>query len=340
MRAFQVTEPGTIQPIEKEMPAIQRADEVLIQVKRVGICGSDLHIIHGSNPMAVYPRVIGHEVAGVVEAVGSGVTEVCLGDRVVLEPICSCGECYACRIGRANVCEKLQVYGVHRDGGCQEYMVLPVRNLHRLTDHVDISEAALVEPFTIGAQANWRGGVQKGDVVFIIGAGPTGLCCLNIAKAKGAICIISDLSEERLAFARQWGADHTIHAASVDVCAEVLRLTQQMGANIVIDAVGSPTLVEDAVHVASVAGRVVTLGFSEQPSQLTQVDMTKKELTIAGSRLQTDQFPQVVQWFNDGTIQPGEMISHHFPMEEIQSAVRLIENEPNRVRKVLLHVNE
>ncbi|MGD6846437.1 zinc-binding alcohol dehydrogenase family protein [Rossellomorea aquimaris] len=336
MKAVQVTGPHQLSIVEREKPVITHKQDVLIKVKMVGICGSDIHIYHGTNPLATLPRVIGHEVTGVVEAVGDEVDTLSVGDMVVLEPIESCGQCYACRSGRGNVCSNLEVYGVHRDGGMQEYMVIPQKLVHKVKEELDYKESVLVEPFTIGAQANWRGDVRDGDTVFIMGAGPIGLCCLKVAKTKGATVIISDLNESRLAFAKEWGADHTIDASGVNVIEEVMELTKQEGANVVIDAVCIPQTFEQAIEAASAAGRVVVLGFDERPSHITQLPITKKEVTITGSRLQTNQFPVVIEMFNDRTIDTRGMVTQEFPLDRIQEAISLIETSPEDVRKVVI----
>jgi threonine dehydrogenase-like Zn-dependent dehydrogenase len=336
MKAVQVTGPHQLSIVEREKPVITHEQDILIKVKMVGICGSDIHIYHGTNPLATLPRVIGHEVTGVVEAVGDEVDTFSVGDKVVLEPIESCGQCYACRSGRGNVCSNLEVYGVHRDGGMQEYMVIPQKLVHKVNEELDYKESVLVEPFTIGAQANWRGDVRDGDTVFIMGAGPIGLCCLKVAKTKGATVIISDLNESRLAFAKEWGADHTIDASRVNVIEEVMELTKQEGANVVIDAVCIPQTFEQAIEAASAAGRVVVLGFDERPSHITQLPITKKEVTVTGSRLQTNQFPVVIEMFNDRTIDTSGMVTQAFPLDRIEEAIRLIETSPEDVRKVVI----
>lgn len=336
MKAVQVTGPHKLNIVEKDKPVITAKEEVLIKVKMVGICGSDIHIYHGTNPLATLPRVIGHEVTGEVEAIGEGVDGLSVGDKVVIEPIESCGHCYACRTGRGNVCSNLEVYGVHRDGGMQEYMVMPQKLVHKVNSDLDWKESVLIEPFTIGAQANWRGDVQNGDTVFIMGAGPIGLCCLKIAKTKGATVIISDLNESRLEFAKEWGADYTIHASRSNVTEELMEITKQEGANVVIDAVCLPQTFEQAIEVASVAGRVVVLGFDERPSQIKQLPITKKEVTITGSRLQTNQFPGVIGMFNEQSFDTTGMVTQVFQLEQIHEAIQLIETSPQEVMKVVI----
>ncbi|WGG46541.1 zinc-binding alcohol dehydrogenase family protein [Rossellomorea sp. DA94] len=336
MKAVQVTGPHNLNIVEKDKPVITAKEEVLIKVKMVGICGSDIHIYHGTNPLATLPRVIGHEVTGEVEAIGEGVEGLSVGDKVVIEPIESCGHCYACRTGRGNVCSNLEVYGVHRDGGMQEYMVMPQKLVHKVNGDLDWKESVLIEPFTIGAQANWRGDVQNGDTVFIMGAGPIGLCCLKVAKSKGATVIISDLNESRLEFAKEWGADYTIHASRSNVTEELMEITKQEGANVVIDAVCLPQTFEQAIEVASVAGRVVVLGFDERPSQIKQLPITKKEVTITGSRLQTNQFPGVIGMFNEQSFDTTGMVTQIFQLEQIHEAIQLIETSPQEVMKVVI----
>lgn len=336
MKAIRVESPRQINIIETEKPEIKTGNEVLIKVKMVGVCGSDMHIYHGTNPLATLPRIIGHEVTGVVEAIGDDVSSISVGDKVVLEPIMTCGQCYACRSGRQNVCDQLVVFGVHREGGMQEYLVVPEKVVHKVDSSLDFKEAVLVEPFTIGAQANWRGDVRQGDIVFIMGAGPIGLCVLKIAKLKGATVIISDLSDERLEFAKRWGVDFTINAGKLDVKEQVMEMTNGMGANVVIDAVCIPKTFEDAIEVASIAGRVVVLGFDSRTSNIPQLPITKKELTIVGSRLQTNKFPEVIKLFNERKLQVEDMVTHEFPVENMKDAIELIENEPSKIRKIVL----
>ncbi|SDH67099.1 zinc-binding alcohol dehydrogenase family protein [Alteribacillus bidgolensis] len=338
MKAIQVLEPGQLHITETNEPKKPEGKEVRVKVKRMGICGSDMHILHGENPFATYPRIIGHEVAGEVEEIGSDVSSVAAGDKVVLEPIAYCGECYACRNRRPNVCESIKVYGVHLDGGSQEYINVPEEALHRVNPDLDWSEIVLIEPFTIGAQAIYRGQVQKDDIVFIIGAGPIGLCCLKMAKEAGAKVIISDFNKERLQFAEKWGADVRIHPGEQDVEQTIQDWTNGMGANVVLDAVGTPQTFEQSVKIASTAGCVVLLGFDGTPSSIPQVEITKKELTVCGSRLQTYRFPVVIDLFNTKSFDVKELVSHEFELKDAEKAFQLMEDHPEKVRKVVIKI--
>lgn len=336
MKAIQVSEPGKIDIIEKDMPEIKENNEVLIKIKAVGICGSDMHIYHGTNPMATYPRIIGHEFTGEVQKLGSEVSDLKVGDRVVVEPIEFCGECYACKSGRSNVCESLEVLGVHKDGGMQEYIVVPHVKVHKIDNFTEWEKATMVEPFTIAAQSTWRGNVKKDDYVLIMGAGPIGLGILQYSKHKGAICIVTDINDEKLEFAKELGADHTINVSKKDVVEEVFKITDNMGANVTLDTACLPRTFEQCVEVASPAGRVVVLGFSEETSNIPQVSITKKELTIVGSRLETDKFPEVIDLFNKGVLNPEALVTHKFDFKDIKKAIEAIEDPEVKTNKVVV----
>lgn len=336
MKALQVIKPGDLQLVEREMPVIEKSDEVLIKVKAAGICGSDVHIYHGTSPVATYPRVIGHEFVGEVVEAGSAVDRVRVGDHVVIEPIVYCGHCYACRNGRPNVCENLEVIGVHRDGGFQEYFKITQDRVHLLSPSLDWKEAVLIEPFTIAAQVTWRGDVRPGDVVWIIGAGPAGLSILQYAKLKGAVCIVADVEQDKLDVAKGLGADHVILSSEVDPVEKVYEITEGMGANVVIDAACLPQTFEQAIQAASAAGRVVVMGFDSRPSAIAQFLITRRELTVVGSRLQTYKFPEVIEHFQEGRLKPVEMISHTFAFDDFKAAFDLIEAKAEKTSKVLL----
>ncbi|MFJ8247044.1 zinc-binding alcohol dehydrogenase family protein [Peribacillus asahii] len=339
MKAVQVRKAHELVIQEVEQPKISNSTDVLVKVKRVGICGSDMHIYHGTNPLATLPRVVGHEVAGEVVEIGQDVTGVQVGDHVVVEPISYCGGCYACRKGRQNVCEKLSVFGVHEDGGMREWFVLPEKQLHVVDSTLAWEEIVLAEPYTIGAQAIWRGEVEQGDTVLIQGAGPIGICILKMAKLQGASVMITDLSEERLAFAKENGADVTVHAGNEDVRQRVQEWTNGEGANVVIDAVCLPMTFELSFDVVSVAGRIVVLGFDERTSAIAQLPITKKEVTVVGSRLQTNQFSKVVKLLNEGQLRHNGLVTHTFSLDDVQEAFNFVEKHPEQVRKAIIVFN-
>ncbi|MED3727918.1 zinc-binding alcohol dehydrogenase family protein [Priestia filamentosa] len=340
MKAIQVKGAHNLVEVEVEKAELKSPTDVLVKVKRVGICGTDMHIYHGTNPLATLPRVVGHEVAGEVVAVGKEVDKLKKGDHVVIEPISYCGSCYPCRKGRPNVCSNLSVFGVHEDGGLREYIVLSEKQLHLVSKSLSWDDIVLAEPYTIGAQATWRGNVEKGDSVLIQGAGPIGICILKLAKMKGASVMMTDLNEERLQFAKESGADTVVHAGREDVRTRVKEWTNMEGVNIVIDAVCLPSTFELSVDVVSQAGNIVVLGFDERPASIPQLPITKKEVTITGSRLQTNQFSTIVQYLNEGKLSHNGLITHKFPLSRVQEAFDFIENHPEQVRKAVITLND
>jgi L-gulonate 5-dehydrogenase len=340
MKAIQVKAAHNLVEVEVEKAELKSPTDVLVKVKRVGICGTDMHIYHGTNPLATLPRVVGHEVAGEVVAVGEEVDKLKKDDHVVIEPISYCGSCYACRKGRPNVCSNLSVFGVHEDGGLREYIVLSEKQLHLVSKSLSWDDIVLAEPYTIGAQATWRGNVEKGDSVLIQGAGPIGICILKLAKMKGASVMMTDLNEERLQFAKESGADAVVHAGREDVRTRVKEWTNREGVNIVIDAVCLPSTFELSIDVVSQAGNIVVLGFDERPASIPQLPITKKEVTITGSRLQTNQFSTIVQYLNEGKLSHNGLITHKFPLSRVQEAFDFIENHPEQVRKAVITLND
>jgi 2-desacetyl-2-hydroxyethyl bacteriochlorophyllide A dehydrogenase len=336
MKALCVQSPNKMVIEERPMPAITSPTEVLIKVKAGGICGSDVHIYHGSSSVATYPRVIGHEIAGEVVETGKEVTNFCIGDHVIMDPVISCSNCYQCRIGRRNVCGKLQVRSVHVDGGYQEYIVVPQQSIYHIPQDLSWEEAIMIEPFTIAEQVCSRAAITKDDTVFIMGAGPVGLSILKMVKLYGATCFISDVMEYKLAYARQYGADVVINAKNVDVKEEILKLTAGNGATVVIDAACTTKSFEQALTYVCSAGRVITLGFGKEPSAINQLSITAREIDVRGSRLHNNKFPVVIEYFESGKLKVNDMITHRFPFTEIQDALRLVENAEIEKGKVVL----
>lgn len=336
MKALCVESPNNLVIEERPMPVIQSPDEVLIKVKAAGICGSDVHIYHGTSSVATYPRVIGHEIVGEIIEKGNEVKGFAVGDRVIMDPVISCGTCYQCRIGRRNVCGKLKVRSVHVDGGYQEYIVIPQDSIYHIPENLSWEEAVMIEPFTIAEQVCSRAELTKDDVVFIMGAGPVGLSILKRVKLAGATCYISDIVDIRLDFARQYGADLAINAKTVDVKEAIMRLTEGNGATVVIDAVCSTKSFELTLTYVCSAGRVISLGFNKEPSAISQLSITAREIDVRGSRLHNNKFPVVIEYLRSGTLQVKDMITHRFHFLQIHDALKVIENPAIENGKVVL----
>ncbi|MCM5705701.1 Zn-dependent oxidoreductase [Larsenimonas salina] len=339
MKVFEVRAPHEASLVERDTPA-PAPGEVLVKVAFVGICGSDMHILHGDNAFVRYPRVIGHEFSGTVAALGDDVTGWTEGERVCVDPVISCGTCYPCRINRPNVCRTLSVIGVHRDGGFEQYVRVPAANLYRVPESIPLDQAALVEPYSIASNVLSNMGVHAGDSLLIVGAGVIGMTVLQVARALGIERItVADILDDRLDVARELGATHTINSAQDDLEARVDALTDGEGMNLIVDAACHPALLPQMVRMASAAGRLGLLGFSSVPSELVQLEVIKKELTLVGSRLNSRQFPTVIELLETGRLDASRLISHRMPFEAMPEALSLIEQHPEQTRKVLIEID-
>lgn len=310
-------------------------DEVRVKIKTASICGSDIHIWHGHNPFAQYPRVIGHEFAGIIDAVGEGVDSQRLGQRVAVDPVVSCGHCYPCLVGKPNVCKTLSVIGVHRDGGFSEYACVPQKNAWVLPDAIPDRIASLVEPFTIGANICGKMKPTSLDTALIYGAGPMGLTAIQVLRHVYHVkkIIVADRLDERLALAKVNGADEIINNTDL-----VLAENLQEPPTLIIDAACHPSILTEAIRIASPAARIGLLGFSDTPGSLVQKEITSKEITIFTSRLNDNQFPQVIDWISCGLVFPDKLITHRFTLENVSPAMELFEHDARTCCKIILDV--
>lgn len=319
MRSAKLISANTIKLMEEPVPSINAENEVLVEIKAVGICGTDLHIFKGERGDVEYPRVMGHELSGLVKQIGEGVTRVKVGDRVVLDPVFSCGECATCHAGHENVCNDVKCYGVQMDGGFQDYVVVEEQHLYPFDSKITYEQAALAEPFSIAANILSKTMVSSEDSVMIIGSGTIGICVAQAAKGLGAKVLVTDVVNEKLVKAREAGADVTVNSSQVSL-KEAVEHFSPGGVSVVIDAVGIASLTEQAVDLAAPCGRIAVIGFDSKPAAIAPVKITKKELTIVGSRMNCHQFPKVMQWLEEGKIQADMMISRTYPLEKIQKA--------------------
>jgi threonine dehydrogenase-like Zn-dependent dehydrogenase len=311
--------------------------EVLISVGVAGICAGDMYFYLGKNPYAVYPQICGHEIAGLVAEVGEGVTGLEPGVPVVVEPFLGCGSCYPCRIGKSNCCARLQIIGVHRPGGYAEYLAVPATHVHRVPDGLSLTVASFAEPVAIGVQACRRGAVAAGEYVFILGCGPIGLALIEVARARGARVVATDLLPSRLEIAAQLGAE--VLPADEHLLQRVMEHTQGEGAPVVIEATGSAQAMEQTVDLVAAGGRVVIVGLVRQGTmvRLPGLDFTRKEMTILGSRASVNCFPESLQLLASGAIRYPQFATEFSLWDAPQVFAELAEN-PGKVHKAILKV--
>lgn len=338
MKAFILKEAYELEAVEVDEPAISNPDDVLIDVKFVGICGSDMLSYQGKHELLTYPRILGHEFSGIVEDLGEGVTGLKAGDAVVVEPLVSCGECKPCRTGDYNVCEDLKVLGVHVDGACQEKIAMPAEKVFKLPQGATLREGAAVEPFCVGLEASRRGRLSIEDTLVIFGAGTIGICVLKAAKCHRARKIISvDINADRLKLARDMGADYTVNSAEENLQERIAELTDGKGASLVVEATGVEAALEACFTVTAYRGRVAILGFYKSPLvQIPPIHIVKKELDVYGSRVYNNRFPLALDLLAKGEVVLNDLITHEFPFDQLEHAIKTALDPKQKSLKVIV----
>ncbi|AJH00475.1 Zn-dependent alcohol dehydrogenase [Clostridium beijerinckii] len=336
MKTVMINKPNDLQIIEMDKPLITEHDNVLIKMKAAGICGSDVHIYHGQNAAATYPRVIGHEMVGEVVEVGSNITKIKVGDRVIVDQVVNCGECYACRKGRGNVCASLKVRGVHIHGGYREYIAVPESDVYVLPDNLSYEDAVMIEPATIAVQSCSRAELSKEDTLLILGCGALGSSILKIARLSGATIIAVDVVDEKIEEAKKNGASYGINLLKEDVVARARELTGGYGPTVSIDAACTKDSLATLLELTGNAGRVITMGFSVEPTAVTQFKITAKELDVRGSRLQNKKFQEVLNLVAEGKLDLTNSISHKFNFLDAQKAFDFVDSRDPSIRKIVL----
>lgn len=336
MKAIQIVKPGELKIIDMEKPHIDEKNNILVKMRAAGICGSDVGIYHGTNAAATYPRVIGHEMVGVVEEIGSNVKKLKVGDRIIVNQVVSCGECYPCRHNRGNVCDHLEVRGVHRDGGYREYMAVPEEDCYILPDNLSDADSVMIEPTTIAIQSLSRAEIEDDDVIFIIGCGALGSSILRIARLTNAKIIVGDIVDDKLNDALKNGAHYAVNLSHEDFEEKVKEYSNGRGPTVTIDAACTKDSLMNAIKVTGNAGRVITMGFSISPTEVNQFLITSKELDVRGSRLQNKKFGEAIKLINEGKIDLSGAVSHTFNYLDAQKAFDFIDSKDYSIRKIAL----
>ncbi len=316
MKYINCQSPHHFQLQEKAPPSICE-NEALLQIKAIGICGTDLHAYAGNQAYFSYPRILGHELGAEVLAVGSEVSNVRPGDRVVVMPYRSCGGCIACRRGKTNCCTQMQVLGVHVDGGMQEQIAV-LANLLIAVNDLSYRELAIVEPLAIGAHALRRAAVEAGECVVVMGCGPIGLGIMRLAQAQGAQVIAVDRVEQRLLFAKEKiGVAHVVNATENPIQA-VAEITHGDMATAVFDATGNRAALESGIGFMSHGGRYVLVGLSKGELTFQHPAIHAKESTIMCSRNATlEDFERVIAVLKAGQFPTDAFVTHTVGFEEM-----------------------
>jgi L-iditol 2-dehydrogenase len=324
-------------PVPKAGPG-----EVLVQVAACGVCGSDVHGYDGSSGRRIPPVVMGHEAAGVVAAVGEGVTGVSVGDRVTFDSTVFCGACDFCRRGEVNLCDNRQVMGVscgeyRRAGAFAEYVAVPERIIYRLPDKLEFADAAMLEAVSVALHAVRVAEMRGGETALVIGTGMIGLLVLQAARAAGCVRVVSaDIDATRLKRARDVGADDLIEGSGEALVSEVMRLTDGRGVDVVFEAVGRDETVGAAIDCARRGGTVVLVGNIAPTVTLPLQKVVTRQIRLQGSCASAGEYPEAMRLLAEGKIKVAPLISAVAPLSEgPRWFERLYRREPNLMKVVL-----
>jgi len=340
MRAIRLEEPKKFQYVDIDPPGSPGPGQALVRTHRMGICGTDYSGYLGKMPFFRYPRIPGHELGVEVAEVGEGVTNVKPGDRCSVEPYMNCGECFACRKGNSNCCEKLNVIGVMIDGGLCEQFLIRADKLHP-SKQLTFEQLALVETLGIGCHATDRGAPAPGDHVLIIGAGPIGLATLEFTRLSGATITVMDMVPSRLDFCRQtYGIQHTVLFRGDG--SEVEQMRKITGGDmyfVATDATGSNKSMGSALNYIAHTGTLVYVGITTDEISFPHPLLHKREMTIKGSRnaLPAD-FARIIKLIEDGTIDTNPWITHRTAYDAVAREFEDFTRPESGVIKAMIEV--
>lgn len=336
MKAIAISREGQAEVIEKDKPEIGEG-EVLIKIKYVGFCGSDLNTFLGKNPMVQLPVVPGHEIGAIVDAVGGNVSNhIKPGMTCTVNPYTNCGNCPSCRNGRFNACQYNETFGVQRDGAMSEYISVPWQKVI-VDEKISSKDFALVEPMSVGFHAISRAETTDTDTVLVIGCGMIGLGAIIRASLRGAKVIAMDIDDKKLLLAQRLGALHTINSKTEDVHLRLQEITNNAGPDVVVEAVGSDITYQTAVKEVAFTGRVVCIGYAKTNIEFETKLFVQKEIDIKGSRnAMPEDFRAVMEYLKRGTCPVEELITGVYKPEEAQFALEKWAQDPGKVFRMLI----
>lgn len=320
-------------------PGTPKPGYVLLQVVAVGMCGSDYGLYLGSHPLAEFPRIQGHEFSARILEYGTETQKLLpVGALVAVEPLVPCGHCYPCRNGKYNCCETLQLFGVHVDGGLEKYVAVPEKLIHS-AEGIDEDLAAFSEPMSIALQGVRRGNVKPGEFVLVMGAGPVGQAAIIAATDLGARVAALDIVDERLELARGSGAELALNSSG-PVASEIRAWSGGDGPAIIIDATGAPAALDAAIELVAASGRIVMIGISDKTMAVPIAAMTRKELTILGSRNSAGIFAEAVNLVRRNQNKISALVTHKIGLAQVADTIELALRDPKSVEKIIVRLAE
>lgn len=340
MQQAVMTEPGKIEfrDVPKPEPG---AGDVVIKMKNIGVCGSDIHVFHGQHPYTPYPVIQGHEVSGQVAEVGASVQSVQPGDNVTFMPQVTCGECYPCTHGQYHICDNLKVMGFQTGGAAQEYVAVPEAFVIKLPDDLSYDAGAMIEPVSVATHAVERAGEDMaGKKVLVFGAGPIGNLVGQVAKGLGAAAVlITDLSDFRLEKAKACGIDFTVNSKNEDVNAAISRDFGPDRADLIFECVGAEATVGQAVACARKGTTIVIVGVCPGKVSVDLAAVQDHELSLIGTLMyQKKDYELAIELANAGKLCLDPLVTDRFPMQSYLDAYHHIEKAGDRVMKVMIDI--
>ena len=340
MRQAVLIEPKKIEFREVPAPKAEdlKGNEILLNIKKIGICGSEIHSYHGLHPATFYPVVQGHEYSGVVVAVGPDVKDFKPGDRVTARPQLVCGECNPCKRGQYNVCEHLRVQAFQADGAAQDYFVVTEDRTVHIPDGMSMEYAAMVEPSAVGAHATSRPHELKGKNVIVSGAGTIGNLIAQFAQARGAKkVVITDVSDYRLAKARECGIAHTLNVAKTPIKDALKELFGEEGYQVGFEVAGVESSVRALMETIEKGGDVIIVGVHAKDPQISMFYLGEHELNLIGSMMyRHEDYLKAVEEISKGTINLAPLVSNRFPFEQYDEAYQFIDANRETCMKVIV----
>lgn len=336
MKAIKFEKPWDVACVEMEKP-VPGPGEALIRIMTAGICGSDIGAFRGTNGLVSYPRVIGHELAGIIESIPEDNPKgLKVGDKVIVDPYLYCGHCYPCSIGRTNCCTDLHVLGVHVDGGMAEYFCHPANMLVKMPDDMDWVDAAMAEPLTISLHGIHRGGLKAGEYCAIIGAGTVGLLAALAALAYGAYPILIDLVQERLDFAKELGVEYVINSGKEDPVARISEITGGVMAQLVMECSGANVAVRNTLDYVCHAGRITFTGWPKHETSLPTDVITRKEIDLRGARTSAGEFEEAIELIMTKKVDVRKILTKTIDIQDAAETIYDIEKNPGNYLKVVV----
>lgn len=329
-------EPGVIEFVNAQVCDV-KPDQIKVKMKKIGVCGSDIHVYHGKHPYTKYPVVQGHEVSAQVVEIGSQVKNVAVGDKVTIQPQIVCGECYPCTHGMYNDCEVLKVMGFQTTGMASEYFVTEADKAVRLPNDMSWEHGAMIEPLAVAVHAVTRAGDMKGKKALVLGGGPIGNLVAQTIKAMGAEqVLVSELSEYRLETARKCGIK-TVNPKDEDLLKVIESNFGKDRADVAFECVGINATMDQAIKFARKGSTVMVVGVFGDPGTINMGFVQDHELTLMGSAMyRVEDYIKAIELVNDGLIELDALITHHVPFRKYIEAYRLIDRYKDTAMKVII----